>query len=66
MKRERLRAVRNAALIRRYTWDMGNKNKGKREEKKQAQPKPKVALGRKREDVNQAPAARIIREATKD
>lgn len=35
-------------------------------QKKQAKPKPKVAPGRKREDVNQAAAARIIREATKD
>jgi hypothetical protein len=42
---------------------MGNKNKGKREEKKQAKPKPKVAPGRKREDANQT-AARIAREST--
>ena len=60
------RAVVNAALVRRYTGDMGNKNKGKREDKKQAKPKPKVAPGRKREDVNQAASARIIREATKN
>jgi hypothetical protein len=45
---------------------MGNKNKGKREEKKQAKPKPKVEPGRRRhEDANQA-AARIVREPTKD
>ena len=45
---------------------MENKNKGEREEKKQAKPKPKVAPGRKREDVNQATAARVISEATRD
>ena len=43
---------------------MGNKNKGKREEKKQAKPKPKVAPGRKREGVNQT-VARIVETATK-
>lgn len=37
----------NAALVRRYTGQVGNKNKGKREEKKQAKPKPTVAPGRK-------------------
>ena len=46
---------------RRYTVDMGNKDTGKREVKKKPQPKPKVAPGRKREDVNQT-TTRINRE----
>jgi hypothetical protein len=41
---------------------MGNKDKGKREEKKQPKPKIKSAPGRKREDVTQF-ARRIVREA---
>jgi hypothetical protein len=40
---------------------MGNKDTGKREVKKKPQPKPKVAPGRKREDVNQT-TTRINRE----
>jgi hypothetical protein len=43
---------------------MGNKNKGKREEKKQAKPKPKVAPGRKRENGSQAPARIMQKDAT--